>query len=80
MYLAKEDYVLGTSLVSQFIGKKFQFHEKNIFQFFYIFTKKLFFFSLLGDQHPLSLVHPDNQMLGKFVNFTKKNNNSSLYF
>ena len=21
-------------------------------------------FSLLGDQHPLSLVHPDNQMLG----------------
>ena len=24
----------------------------------------LVLFSLLGDQHPLSLVHPDNQMLG----------------
>ena len=31
----------------------------------------IFFSSLLGDQHPLSLVHPDNQMLGKFQ-FHKK--------
>ena len=39
------------------------FHETN---FYYYFS------SLLGDQHPLSLVHPDNQMLGKFSISQKK--------